>query len=54
MVKHFSLADVLFLGGHPRFGYIYFPLAGVFYLGRCLRLESSCIWVHMVYCFIMH
>jgi len=30
MVKYFSLEDVLFLGGQPRFGYIHFPLAGVF------------------------
>ena len=38
IVQHFFLADDLFLGGHPRFGYIHFPMADVFYLGSHLTV----------------
>jgi hypothetical protein len=37
------------LGDHLRFGKIHFPLADVFSFGGCRGLESSCIWVNMVY-----
>ena len=44
LVKYFFLADILFLGGHLRFGQIHFHLANMFYLGGCLRLVilNSC------------
>jgi len=42
-----------FLGCCLRFGYIYFPLAGVFYFGYRPRLESSCVWVNMVHLIIV-
>jgi len=28
---------------------MYFPLAEVYFLGSCCRLQSSCIWVNTVY-----
>ena len=43
----FFLIKLLFLGGSLSFGNIHFPWQ-TFYFGGHLRLESSCIWVHMV------
>jgi hypothetical protein len=39
IVKYFLLSDILVLGGHLRFGSKHFPLAGMFYMGCCLRLR---------------
>jgi len=46
--KIFLLADVLLLWGRLRFGKLHFPLAGLFYLRGCLRLQSSFIQVNIV------
>jgi len=48
ILKHNVLADILFLRRHLRFGYDHGPLAGVFYFGGHLRLESSCIQANTV------
>jgi len=48
LIKYIFIADILFLGGHLRFGKIHFPLADTFYFGGHLRLQSSCIPVNMV------
>jgi hypothetical protein len=49
IVKHFFLADLLFLGGHLRYGKIHFSMVDVFFLGdHHLWLESSCIQVNTV------
>jgi hypothetical protein len=48
--KIFFIAGILFFEGvNLHFGQTLFPLAHVFHLGGCLRLESSCIWVNMVF-----
>ena len=51
IVKCFFLEDFLFLRDHLMFVYIHFLLAELFYLGGWgdLRIESSCVWVNMVY-----
>jgi len=56
IVKYFFLEDFLFLRDHLRFVYIHFLLAELIYLGRGwdLRIESSCVWVNMVYYYTLH
>jgi hypothetical protein len=55
IVKYFVLEDFLFLRVSSKVWiYIHFPLAEIFYLGGYLRIESSCIWVNMVYYCILH
>jgi len=39
IVKYFFIADILFLVGHLRFGYIHFPLAYVCFLQVILDLH---------------
>ena len=42
IVKYFFLTDILFLGGHLRFGKTYFPLVDVLYGG----LSSITVVLH--------